>query len=54
MQTPSGKFIRQGNYQFYLPDPLPPLIDWDLSLINTLKVDTNVYGFLLLTYFKHS
>ena len=33
-----GKFIKaQGNYKTYIPNPLPPAFDWDLSLVNALS-----------------
>lgn len=35
----SGKIVRSqsGDYKAYIPDPLPPKIEWDLSLINALS-----------------
>lgn len=33
-----GKFIKSaGNYKAYIPNPLPPQIEWNLSLINALS-----------------
>jgi Fic family protein len=43
----SGKFLsNQGRYQFYVPDPLPPKIDWDLSLVNALSDADRLLGYL--------
>ncbi len=47
MKYPSGKLVRcQGNFQAYLPNPLPPPIDWDLSLVNTLSDADRFLGYL--------
>lgn len=39
MKKPLGKLIQvQGkNYKAYIPNPLPPKIEWDLSVINALS-----------------
>src|SRR5665647_1381602 len=45
MQTPSGTFIKaQGGYKFYVPTPLPPQIEWDLSLVNALSQADSFLG----------
>lgn len=45
MTMPSGKLIncREG-YKAYIPNPLPPQITWDLSLINTLSEADRLLG----------
>ena len=47
MKAPSGKFIRspEGN-QAYVPDPLPPKINWDLPLVNALSDADRLLGYL--------
>lgn len=38
MKMPAGRYITcSTGYKAYLPDPLPPLINWDLSLVNILS-----------------
>ncbi len=38
MKMPSGKYVNcQTGYKAYIPNPLPPLINWDLNLVNTLS-----------------
>ena len=48
MKMPSGKMIRaQGkNYSSYVPDPLPPIIHWDLSLVSALSDADRLLGYL--------
>lgn len=38
MKTPSGVYIKsQSGYKAYLPNPLPPEITWDLTIMNALS-----------------
>jgi Fic family protein len=47
MQAPSGKFIRsKGNYLAYIPNPLPPKMQWDLALVNSLSNADRLLGYL--------
>lgn len=48
MKMPSGRMIRcQGkNYSSYVPDPLPPKIEWSLALVNVLSGADRLLGYL--------
>ncbi|CAN5165223.1 Fic family protein [soil metagenome] len=47
MQKKPGKYIGgQGNYNFYVPNPLPPQIIWDLPLVNNLSNADRLLGYL--------
>ena len=48
MKTPSGKIIKSlgKDYSFYLPNPLPPKIDWSLNLVNALSNADRLLGYL--------
>lgn len=47
MQPPSGKFIRcSGNYRAYIPDPSPPPIDWNVTIVNSLSDADRLLGYL--------
>jgi Fic family protein len=48
MNMPSGKLIqdRGKDYASYVPDPLPPLIDWNLPLVNALSHADRLLGYL--------
>lgn len=38
MKMPAGRYITcPTGYKAYLPNPLPPVIDWDLNLVNVLS-----------------
>ena len=45
---PSGKMVqsRGKDYSSYIPDPLPPKIEWDASLINALSNADRLLGYL--------
>jgi Fic family protein len=37
-QSPSGKIIKAGTgYTAFIPNPLPPQVEWDITLINSLS-----------------
>lgn len=44
MADPSGKFIKCGGYESFIPNPLPPEILWDESLARLLSVADRVVG----------
>jgi len=45
MSKSPGKFIRaQGGYKFYIPNPLPPKIEWDIQLVNALSQASRLVG----------
>lgn len=45
MKTPSGRLIKtREGYQIYIPDPIPPQIQWDLSIINALSESDRLLG----------
>ena len=45
MKIPSGRLIKiREGYQTYIPDPLPPPIQWDLSIINALSEADRLLG----------
>lgn len=45
MKKPSGRLIKLSKgYQVYIPDPLPPQIQWDLSIINSLSEADRLLG----------
>lgn len=38
MKMPAGRYITcSTGYKVYLPNPLPPVIHWDLNLVNVLS-----------------
>lgn len=46
MKAPSGKYIKTKGYQAYIPDPLPPHIEWDTQLAHALSDADRHLGFL--------
>jgi len=47
MNKPSGKFVKgAGQYRCYVPDPLPPKIEWNLSLVSALSDADRLLGYL--------
>jgi len=45
MKRPSGRLIKLSEgYKVYIPDPLPPSIEWDLSTINVLSEADRLLG----------
>jgi Fic family protein len=45
MSMPAGKMIQcSGGYKAYIPDPLPPKLEWDLSLIKALSDADSLLG----------
>lgn len=46
MKAPAGKYIKTKGYQAYIPDPLPPRIEWDTQLAHALSDADRHLGFL--------
>ncbi|MFH0898903.1 MAG: Fic family protein [bacterium] len=45
MKMPSGRYVTCLNgYKAYIPDPLPPKINWDLPLVNSLSNADSLLG----------
>ena len=45
-ETPAGKIIRSAGYNSFIPNKLPPQIEWNNTLINTLANATHILGML--------
>lgn len=46
MKAPSGKYVKTKGYLSYIPNPLPPEIEWDTQLANALSDADRHLGFL--------
>lgn len=44
--SPSGKMVKaiNGSYSFFMPNPLPPVLQWDINLVNDLSTADFILG----------